>query len=89
MRCRPWPPEALTGTVSAAASLQPERRTHSSHSRAQNGAAQMIGQILTTPRPGGMPVSNMPGGVIGGGIAGVASNAESESIMVYNDRSGL
>jgi len=55
--------------------------------QAQNAAAQMIGQILTTPRPGGMPVNNGPGGVVGGGIAGVASNAESESIMVYNDRS--
>ena len=26
--------------------------------QAQNAAAQMIGQILTTPRPGGMPVNN-------------------------------
>jgi type II secretory pathway pseudopilin PulG len=51
-----------------------------------NQAASMIQQILTTPRPGGMPTAN-PGTapVIGGGIAGFASNADSDSIMVYND----
>jgi type II secretory pathway pseudopilin PulG len=51
----------------------------------QNAAAQMISQILTTPRPGGVP-QGVQGGIVGAGIAGVASNAEDDSIMVYNDR---
>ena len=51
--------------------------------QAQNAAAAMIQQILTQPRPGGMPTAAQ--GVIGGGIAGVASNADDDSIMVYND----
>lgn len=52
-----------------------------------NAAAQMIQQILTQPRPGGAPVANpgMPGGM-GGGIAGFASTADSDSIMIYNDQ---
>ena len=53
--------------------------------QAPNAAAQMISQILTTPRPGGQPQST-PGGIIGAGIAGVASNSESDSIMIYADR---
>jgi type II secretory pathway pseudopilin PulG len=51
--------------------------------QAQNAAAAMIQQILTQPRPGGMPTAAP--GVIGGGIAGVASNDDDDSIMVYND----
>ena len=51
-------------------------------------AADLIGRILTTPRPGGMPNSQgqIGGQTIGGGIAGVASTAEGEGIMIYNDR---
>jgi hypothetical protein len=53
----------------------------------QNAATNMIQQILTTPRP-------MPGGVAQqagvagtpGGVAGVASKYEGDSIMVYNER---
>jgi hypothetical protein len=45
----------------------------------------MIRNILTTPRPGGMPQSNPGGLTIGGGIAGVASKAEGEGVKVYND----
>jgi len=53
-----------------------------------NQATDMINRILTTPRPGGMPTGAQTGGAaLGGGIAGVASNAEGEAIMVYNDRS--
>jgi hypothetical protein len=52
-----------------------------------NGAADMIRNILTTPRPGGMPTQTMGGQTIGGGIAGVASNSDGEGVMVYNDRS--
>jgi hypothetical protein len=50
-----------------------------------NQAQQMIQQILTTPRPGGMPGAT-GGPTMGGGIAGFASTADSEGIMVYNDR---
>jgi hypothetical protein len=52
-----------------------------------NAAADMIRNILTTPRPGGMPTGAMGGQVIGGGIAGFASNGEGEGVKVYNDHS--
>ena len=55
-----------------------------------NAAASLIGQILTSPRPGGPPGANLAAGaagmVMGGGIAGVASKMDAEGIMVYNDR---
>lgn len=51
-----------------------------------NAAADMIRNILTTPRPGGMPTGNTGGQTFGGGIAGVASTAEGEGVKVYNDR---
>jgi hypothetical protein len=54
----------------------------------QATAAQLIGNLLTTPRPGGMP-SGMPGATMGGGIAGVASKYESEGIMVINQRTKI
>jgi hypothetical protein len=55
--------------------------------QAQNAAAAMIGQILTQPRPGGMPQANTAGmGIMGTGIAGFASTADQDSIMVYNDQ---
>jgi uncharacterized membrane protein YgcG len=50
-----------------------------------NAAADMIRNILTTPRPGGMPQGNAGGQSFGGGIAGVASTAEGEGVKVYND----
>ena len=55
---------------------------------AQATAAQMIGNLLTTPRPGGMP-TGMPGATMGGGIAGVASKYEAEGIMVINQRTKI
>jgi hypothetical protein len=70
-----------------------------------NGApagAALIGQLLTTPRPGGLNGLNGPpaappaaagtapapamGQIIGGGIAGVASKREQEGIKVYKDK---
>jgi len=51
-----------------------------------NSAADMIRNILTTPRPGGMPQGMTGAQTIGGGIAGVASNGEGEGVKVYNDR---
>jgi hypothetical protein len=53
-----------------------------------NAASDMINRILTSPRPGGMPQQGQVGGGLptGNGMAGVASNAEGEGIMVYNDR---
>jgi len=57
----------------------------------QNPALQIIRDILTKPRPGGLAgiqqQSGAAGGqIIGGGIAGVASTLEAEGILVYNDR---
>lgn len=50
-------------------------------------AAQMIGNLLTQPRPGGMPMAGTNGmQTMGGGIAGFASKADQDSIMVYNDQ---
>jgi hypothetical protein len=56
--------------------------------QAQTAAASMIGNLLTQPRPGGMPTT-MPGATIGGGIAGVASKFKSEGIMVINERTAI
>ena len=53
-----------------------------------NAAATMLNNLLTTPRPGGMP-TNMPGATIGGGIAGVASKYAAEGIMVINQRTKI
>ena len=52
-----------------------------------SAAADMIRNILTTPRPGGMPTGVAGAQTIGGGIAGVASQAEGEGVKVYNDHS--
>lgn len=58
---------------------------------AANPALQLIGEMLKSPRPGGLAGLPGPGmaGVtgIGGGIAGVASTLEAPSIMVYKERS--
>ncbi|MFB3829155.1 MAG: hypothetical protein ACE15B_20480 [Bryobacteraceae bacterium] len=54
----------------------------------QNEAVKMIQSILTSPRPGGFPgaaVGGM-GAQIGGGIAGVASTLEQDSIMIYDEQ---
>jgi hypothetical protein len=50
----------------------------------QSAAQNLIGSLLTTPRPGGLQNLNQ-GQVMGGGIAGVASKADADSIMVYHD----
>lgn len=56
--------------------------------QAQAAAANLIQGLLTQPRPGGMQgLPGQSGVIMGGGIAGVASKAEGESIMVYADRS--
>jgi hypothetical protein len=64
-----------------------------------NEAARIIGQLLTTPRPGGLAGVPGPGGAnpsafgaagggqtFGGGIAGVASKSEARGIKVFNER---
>jgi hypothetical protein len=53
-----------------------------------NSAAQnMIQNLLTQPRPGGIPNANTSGvQAMGAGIAGFASTADQDSIMVYNDQ---
>jgi hypothetical protein len=54
----------------------------------QSAAAKMINDILMKPNPRGLAaVQGAQGNLMGGGIAGVASTAESDAIMVYNDRS--
>jgi hypothetical protein len=56
-----------------------------------NDATKMIQSILTSPRPMGAPTSSggaiggMGGQMIGGGIAGVASTLEQDSIKVYEE----
>jgi len=58
----------------------------------QNPALQIIREILTKPRPGGLAEIQQQATaagqqqIVGGGIAGVASTLEAESIMVYNER---
>jgi hypothetical protein len=54
----------------------------------QGAAAALINGLLTSPRPGGLQgagAAQQTGATIGGGIAGVASKAEGEGIMVYAD----
>jgi hypothetical protein len=52
-----------------------------------NAAANMLGGLLGTPRPGGFPGNAQgQGTVVGGGMAGVASKMDAEGLMVYNDR---
>lgn len=63
-----------------------------------NAAANLINGILTNPRQGGPPAqAGNPGNpapagqpiggqAMGGGIAGVASTAEADAIMIYNER---
>jgi hypothetical protein len=54
---------------------------------ANNAAQNMIQNLLTQPRPGGIPIANTNGiQAMGGGIAGFASTADQDSIMVYNDQ---
>jgi hypothetical protein len=54
----------------------------------QAAAAAIINQILMSPNPRGLAgVQGAQGNLLGGGIAGVASKAESDSIMAYNDHS--
>ena len=56
--------------------------------QAQAAAANLIQGLLTQPRPGGMQGLPTQGTTImGNGIAGVASKAEGDSIMVYADHS--
>jgi hypothetical protein len=55
-----------------------------------NPAMQMINQLLSSPNPRAMGIGQSATGqqpLQAGGIAGVASKLESESIKVYNDRS--
>jgi hypothetical protein len=55
--------------------------------QAQNAAANLLNGLLTSPRPGGLNGINGAGGqgtLMGGGIAGVASTMDADSIMEYN-----
>ena len=75
----------------------PNPQMPGANGQGQNPALSMINRILTSPNPqaaqivqqaqqqGGLSGGN-PSGAMGGGVAGVASNADREGIMVYNDR---
>jgi type II secretory pathway pseudopilin PulG len=86
----PQPPGGLQGALQGQLTgLQPGQPG------AANGtpptAAQLIGGLLTTPRPGGAPGTPIGSGagagqVQGGGIAGFASKFEGDAIKVYNDQ---
>ncbi len=52
---------------------------------ANNPAAGVIQQAIFGPRPGGAPQMGMSP-IGGSGIAGFASTADADSIMIYNDR---
>lgn len=55
--------------------------------QAQAAASNLIQGLLTQPRPGGAQgLPQAAGGVMGSGIAGVASKAKGDSIMVYYDQ---
>ncbi len=52
-----------------------------------NQAVNMINNILTSPRPGGLAgIQAATAGMGGTGIAGVASNVDEDAIMVYADQ---
>ena len=54
---------------------------------AQNAAAALIGNMLRSPRPqAATGNASNTGQTIGGGIAGIASKFDSDSIMVFSDR---
>ncbi len=57
----------------------------------QGNAANLINDLLTKPRAGGLPGAGIGGGTMMGasGIAGVASKYEGESIKIYNDSSQI
>src|SRR5262249_8326004 len=93
---QPGPPvNSQTGGVSPYSTVQGSQGYSPNYpqpgmqtSPGNNAAVNMIQQILTSPRPGGLPNQNagMQGLNIGPGIAGVASTAEAEGILVYNER---
>jgi hypothetical protein len=66
------------------------------NSSAQAAAAGLLQNLLTQPRPGGLSGvtsstlqaggAGGSGAIIGGGIAGVASKAEGDAIMVYGQK---
>ncbi len=62
--------------------------TAANPSQVPNAATQMIQNLLTTPRPGGLPagVGGSQGTQFGGGLAGVASNAKRTGIKIYNEQ---
>lgn len=73
--------------TSPSAQYQPPREPPTG-TGVSNPALEMIRKILTTPRPGGLGQAQpQQTFTFGAGIAGVASKAEADSIIIYNDRS--
>jgi hypothetical protein len=84
----PGAPPGFPGGLSAAQSSGQPGGVQINPS-AQAAAAGLLQNLLTQPRPGGLAgitTGGQSGAIMGGGIAGVASKAEGESIMVYGDR---
>ena len=78
-----YPQPALVPSSPYSQTAQPQTGSGPS-----NPALEMIRKILTTPRPGGLgQAQGQQPFTYGAGIAGVASKAEADSIMVYNERS--
>ena len=57
-------------------------------SNSSDAASRMINDMLRRPtqQTGANTLGAQPGGTMGGGIAGVASKLESDSIKIYNER---
>jgi hypothetical protein len=63
------------------------RTANSAGTATPNQALGLIQNLLTTPRPGGMPGAGGQAQVgLGAGIAGVATTVDAEGIMVYAER---
>jgi hypothetical protein len=78
------------GRVNAPGGMNAPAPTPGMPGQTPTEAAKMIQGILTSPRPGGAvagtQMGSAPGQQIGGGIAGVASKLEADSIKIYEER---
>jgi hypothetical protein len=84
----PVPPQgpSTSGTPTPGAPTPTQPGAPTPGQQPNSAAMGMLNQIITGPRPGGMAGLNPRGNTIGGGMAGVASTADADSIMVYNDQ---
>ncbi len=87
---QPYPYSTQPGAAGAPPPFgQPGSAANLAGQPGQNQALNLINQILTTPRAGGLnaAAASATGGLqIGGGIAGVASLVERPGIKIYNEK---